>query len=137
MVDETQRHLDDRIIRIKARFALLYVLGDRKALTRPVKAEETYRPTAELLGLSHREQTITIREKNGVGEDRPWWPNQVQWARQKLKDVNALASSRHGYWQLSEKGQKQYALLKAKLEESGLSFEGFVENYMKERRETE
>lgn len=135
MVDDTQRHLDDYIIRIKARFALLYILGERNALTCAVKAEETYRPTARLLGLSYREQTITIREKNGTGEDRPWWPNQVQWARQKLKDVSTLTSPRHGYWRLSEKGQRQYELLKTKLKESGLSFEDYVENYVREKRE--
>jgi hypothetical protein len=133
MIDEV-RHLSDKIIRIKARFALLYVLGEKAAFTAPVKTEETYKPAATLLGLSRYEQAISIREKNGTGDDRLWWPNQVQWARQKLKDVNALTSSRHGFWQLSEKGRNQYELLKSKLEESGFSFEKFVENKVSEIR---
>lgn len=127
-------HLDDQIIRIKARFALLYVLGERNAHARAVKAEETYRPTAELLGLGAYEQSITIREKNGKGEDRPWWPNQVQWARQKLKDIGALQGAGHGYWELTEKGRKQYERLKSELAASSQPFEVYVEQYVQQYR---
>lgn len=134
MTNQAMRHLDDKIIRIKARFALLHVLGERRAHANAVKAEETYRPTADLVGLTSREQAITIREKNGAGEDRPWWPNQVQWARQKLKDVGALESGGHGYWRLTDKGRKQYELLVTQLGASDKSFEEFVEDFVARKR---
>mgnify|MGYP001619552466 FL=1 len=135
MSNKDDRHLDDKIIRIKARFALLYVLGEMGAYDREIKAQDVYKPAARLLGLTEREQTITIQEKNGVGEDRPWWPNAIQWARDKLNKIGALAPSTHGYWRLSERGLKQYQQLLDQFKNSDMDFEHFVEAFVSQRRE--
>ncbi|MGH8729182.1 MAG: winged helix-turn-helix domain-containing protein [Burkholderiales bacterium] len=86
-----------------------------------------------LLGLLSENRLLRFREKNGTGEDRPWWPNVVQWARQDLKGKGLLSWSRHGYWRLNDEGKETYENLTRLWNESGLPFEKFVERFVEDK----
>ena len=69
-----------------------------------VEASSTYRPLADRFGLTQNERQETRDDRSGDGNQTPVSNNMVQWARRKLNEQGYLASSRHGYWKLSQLG---------------------------------
>ena len=86
--------------------ALLRHIYNHGDLTHEVSASSTYEPLAIHFGLSKEERNRTRDEEFGDGKVQSAWHIKVQWARNTLIKQGYLASSRHGYWQLSEKGVK-------------------------------
>jgi hypothetical protein len=95
-----------------------------------VAARDTYEPTADLLEVPVEMRKLTIREVNGTGEDKLWWPNVVQWARNDLKKRGHLAPSGWGYWRLSEKGTQTYETMMSLAAKSNLPFPKWVDDYI-------
>lgn len=124
-----QVNLDNRNINRKARFALLYTLGEYGGYDSEIRCQDLYNPVADLLVLTETERTITIKEKSGSGEDEAWWPNTVRWARNELRKKRLLAGSTRGYWRLNKNGHRLYLQLKQQYERSNKTFEIFVDDY--------
>ena len=86
--------------------ALLRYIYDHGGTDYEVTAWSTYEPLADHFDLSREERDRTRDEEFKDGKVQSAWHIKVQWARNTIKKQGYLASSRHGYWRLSEKALK-------------------------------